>query len=309
MSAMEKAAKTVIESCMNVKKGEKVLIVTDKLTKDVGQALYDAAEKVTESTMIVIELTGLSGKEPPKEVAAMMKKFDVVLCPTKYSLTHTYARKNACKAGARIATLPGITNEMFARTINIDYKEMLKLSQKLSDAYKGVNKVKVTTNSGTNIIMEVKGRRVDIDSGLIHEKGGFGNLPAGEVSLSPKEKKSNGVIVIDSMEDIAEPKTRTYVKNGLVQEVEGDRAFREKLWKLKNARNIAELGIGTNPNAKVVGNILEDEKVLGTCHIAYGSNISYGGRVKSDVHWDAILLRPTISFDNRKIMDSGELLL
>ncbi len=309
MTLIEKAAKTVIDVCMAVRKGEKVLIVTDRLTKDVGQALYDASEKVTDTTLIVIEPTGLSGKEPPKEVAALMKKFDVVLCPTKYSLTHTYARKNACRAGARIATLPGITSDMFARTINIDYKEMLKLSQKLADALKGVHRVKVVTNSGTNIIMEVKGRRVDIDSGLIHEKRGFGNLPAGEVSLSPREKKSNGVIVIDSMEDLAEPKTKTYVKNGLVQEVEGDKQFRDKLWKLKNARNIAELGIGTNPNAKVVGNILEDEKVLGTCHIAYGSNISYGGRVKSDIHWDAILLRPTIWFDNKKIMDSGELLL
>jgi leucyl aminopeptidase (aminopeptidase T) len=309
MNSMEKAAKTAIEICMAVKKGERVLVITDKHTKDVGQALFDASEKIADTTMIVIPPTGVSGKEPPKEVASMMKKFDVVLAPTKYSLTHTYARKNACRAGARIATLPGITNDMFARTINIDYKEMLKLSQKLANALKGVDKVKVTTNSGTNIIMEIKGRRVDVDSGLYHKRGEFGNLPAGEVSLSPKKKKSNGVIVIDSMEGIAEPKTKTYVKNGLVQEVSGDRNFRDKLWKYKNARNIAELGIGTNPNAKVVGNILEDEKVLGTCHIAYGSNISYGGSVKSDVHWDAILLRPTIFLDKRKIMDSGELLL
>jgi leucyl aminopeptidase (aminopeptidase T) len=88
-----------------------------------------------------------------------------------------------------------------------------------------------------------------------------------------------------------------------------DKDLAALLWKYKNARNIAEFGIGLNPKAVLSGNTLEDEKVLGTCHIAFGSNFDFGGRIKSDVHWDAILLKPTIYVDDRKIMDEGDLLV
>ena len=78
---------------------------------------------------------------------------------------------------------------------------------------------------------------------------------------------------------------------------------------VKNARNIAEFGIGVNEKAILSGVVLEEEKMLGTCHIALGSNFTFGGNVRADIHWDTILIQPTIYFDNEKVMDSGELLL
>jgi leucyl aminopeptidase (aminopeptidase T) len=93
-----------------------------------------------------------------------------------------------------------------------------------------------------------------------------------------------------------------------VQEIEGDDAFRERLWKLKNARNIAEFGIGMNPKATIKGATIIDEKVKGTCHIAFGSSFAIRGKVKAAVHWDSIIIMPTIFFDDEKIMDNGELL-
>lgn len=306
---VEEAAKTAIEVCMAVKPGEKVLIVTDKPTQEIGQALYNAADKITETTMVVIKPTGVSGKEPPKEVALLMKKFDVILCPTEYSLTHTYAVKNARKGGARVVTLPGITLDIFTRTIDIDYNEMKKNLSKVRELLVKSRKAKVTTSSGTNMIFHIRPKSVMTDSGLFHKPGDAGNLPAGEVDTAPYEKKTNGVMVIDSMGEV-KPKTKVYVRNGLVQEVEGDKWLREQLWKYKNARYIGELGIGMNPKAKIIRNILEDEKVLGTCHMAFGSSFFYpGGTIKSEIHWDAILLKPTIWFDDKKIMDSGELLV
>lgn len=310
VNKLDKSAKIVVEVCMGIKKGERVLIVTDTPTEEIGDALFKASEKITETMMLKIPPTGEHGREPSKIVGKVMKEFDVVLCPTRFSLTHTKARKDASKAGVRIATLPRITLDMFTRTIDIDYKKMGKMLRELEKAMKNTKKVKITTNSGTNVILDISGRKRLPDTGLYTEKGDFGNLPAGEMALSPREGKTNGVIVIDTMEDICKPKTRAYVKNGLVQEVEGDKEFKDKLWKYKNARNIAELGIGTNPKAIISGNVLEDEKVLGTCHIAFGSNFSFpDGRVRADVHWDAILLKPTIWFDNRKVMDGGELLI
>ena len=51
-------------------------------------------------------------------------------------------------------------------------------------------------------------------------------------------------------------------------------------------RNVAELGIGCNPKAVVIGKILEDEKV--GLHIAYGKSTHLGGKVDSDMHLDIV---------------------
>lgn len=310
MNKLEKAAKIAIEVCMEVKPNEKVLIITDSPTEVIGDALFKASEKVADTTMMKIKPTGRQGKEPPKVVAYAMKKFDVVLVPTKYSLTHTRARKNACRAGARVVTLPGITKDIFERAIDINYSKMRRTINKLAEILNKGNKVKVKTNSGTDVILDISGRKTDADTGYFTKKGMYGNLPAGEVSMAPRETKTKGIIVIDRMGDICKPKTKVFMRNGKAQEVERDPEFKKKLWKYKNARYVGELGIGTNPKAIISGVVLEDEKVLGTCHLAFGSSFSYpGGKIKSDIHWDGILLRPTIWVDNNKIMDSGELLV
>ncbi len=306
----EETAERVIKQCMGVKKGEKVLVITDTMTSEVGESLFNAAEKTTQAMLVKIKPTGEHGREPPKIVAKAMLEHDIVLAPTYYSLSRTKARKNATKKGVRIATLPGITMEMFTRAVNVDYKKMEKNIKKVAGLLRKTSKVKIITISGTNFQFENIGERVvDNDTGIYSKKGSFGNLPAGEVFVAPKEKTGAGIIVIDEMEGICKPKTKVLVRKGLVQEVIGDNAFSKKMWKLKNARNIAEFGVGMNPKAILSGRILEEEKVLGTCHIAFGSNFDFGGRVRSEIHWDAILLKPTIWFDDEKIMDSGELIV
>lgn len=310
VSKLEKSAKIAIEVCMGVKPNEKVLIITDTPTEEVGNALFKASERITETMMMKIPPTGENGREPPKVVAYAMKNFDVVLAPTKYSLTHTKARKNACKAGARVVTLPGITKDIFERTIDIDYKKMKKTIKKLAEILDKGSKVKIKTDSGTDVILDISDRRTEKDDGLFIKPRMYGNLPAGEVCMAPRETKTKGVIVIDKMGNYCKPKTKVFIRNGRAQEVEGDVKFKKELWKYKNARYIGELGIGTNPKAIVSGVVLEDEKVLGTCHLAFGSSFSFpGGRIKADIHWDGILFRPTIWLDDKKIMDGGELLI
>ncbi len=74
-----------------------------------------------------------------------------------------------------------------------------------------------------------------------------------------------------------------------------------------NASNVAEIGIGVNPKAKLCGNILEDEKVLGTCHVAFGSNINFGGSVDAKVHLDGIIKNPTVLVDGGAVIEKGSL--
>jgi leucyl aminopeptidase (aminopeptidase T) len=150
----------------------------------------------------------------------------------------------------------------------------------------------------------------------VHKPGDFSNLPAGEAYMAPVEGTAQGTIVIDGCIGetgiLKKPITMT-VKDGYVTGISGGaqvKILKRAISGLgKQARNIAELGIGTNHRARVVGSSLEDEKVLGTVHIAIGDNASMGGKVSVASHLDAILLKPTLTIDRRTIMRDGHLII
>ena len=103
------------------------------------------------------------------------------------------------------------------------------------------------------------------------------------------------------------------VEKGFAVEIKGGKEA-SKLQSLleplgKAAYNIAELGIGTNDQAIVTGQILEDEKVMGTVHIALGNNVSMGGTCSVGIHLDGVILEPTVEIDGKLIMDCGLLLI
>lgn len=309
MAEMKKAAVVAVEQGAYVKKNESVLIITDDSASAVAEALYSAVKDVGASVYLIrMPIMERDGQEPPKLIADIMKKFDVIFCPTKYSITHTKAVKNTFRNGTRVVTLPGINDDIFKRCLDVDYAKMKETADWLQKHLEKAEAAKITTPSGTDVSFRIAGRPVYPDLTLT-KKGDSINLPSGEVFLAPIEGTAAGVIVIDHMADIAKPKTKVSVRNGLAQDVSGDDEFRKKLWGYRNARNVAEFGIGINPKARISGEILEDEKVMGTCHIAFGSNFDFGGRVNSDIHWDAILLKPTIWLDGKKIMDGGDLLM
>ncbi len=305
---LEETAEETLEKCLGLKKDEQILIITDEYCQEIGEAFYKASEEKTNETYLLKVREQEKGElEVPKLAEELMKKPpDIVIIPTRNSYTHTEAREKATEKGARIATLPEITGEIFKRAVNIDYREMRKEGEKLAEKMEKAKKVKIETGSGTNLNLEMK-NPIKKDLGKIKEPGTYGNLPSGEIYTAPE--KTNGKIVIDSMQGIAEPKTTAYIQENEAIEIEGDKKFRKKLKEHKKGENIAEFGIGLNPEATVTGNILEDEKVKGTCHIAFGKNKDFGGPIDSNIHWDAILFKPTIHIDNEKIMDTGKLLI
>ena len=77
----------------------------------------------------------------------------------------------------------------------------------------------------------------------------------------------------------------------------------------KAAKNIAELGIGTNEKALPSGSVLEDEKVMGTVHVAIGDNTTFGGVVKAPLHIDGIIKTPTLAIDGQMIIKKGKNLI
>jgi len=310
-----KGARVAVETCMKTQPEETVLIVTDTHKLRIAEAFaYAAASTGAKTVTTIMEPAQEHAKEPPKPVAQAMKTAEVVLIPTTKSLSHTDARRVATKAGARIASMPGIIEDMMRiGGLTADYKQVAKLTDRVVDILIKAKTVKITTPSGTDLTMSIENRPPMPDTGLYHKPGDWGNLPAGEVCLAPVEGTTNGTLVMDSMGSIVTQPLKVTVKDGWAAKFDGpDAAKLESKLKSadRNAYNIGELGIGTNPKARITGNVLEDEKVLGTLHIALGDNTSYtGGHTKSNIHLDAILFQPTVKMDTGLLMQKGKLLV
>lgn len=313
-----KPAKIALTQCLDVKQKESVLIVTNPEKKPIAEALYAEAEKLKAEPSILTYPAGkINGEEPPKVVAEAMMAADVVIAPTVVSISHTEARRNACKKGkTRIATMPGITESIFVRGLSADYKEISKISKKVQIYLNKAKKATVTSPSGTDIEISISNSAI-VSDGNITKKGAFSNLPDGESELAPTS--ANGVLVIDRCDDIVTEPTKLEIKNGYIVKYQNNpsgRRFKKvienakKIDKNNNAGFIAEFAIGTNPSAKVTGVILEDEKALGTCHIAFGDATSFpGGRNKSVLHLDIIVMKPTIRLGEKVVMVKGKLII
>jgi aminopeptidase len=306
-----------VRDCMGAKAGERVLVVTDEPLRTIGFALRRAATELDLDVLLVEMLPRKSnGEEPPPEVADLMTRFDVVLCPTSKSLTHTDSRRAASQAGARVATLPGVTEAIMVRCMNADYHEIAARTWRLCALMEKTRAIRVTAPAGTDITMPITGRQAHASSGLFREKGQWGNLPTGEAYLAPLEGQSNGVVVVDgSMAGVgmmSQP-LRIVVEDGYATDISGGPEAQKLIGLLephgKDARTVAEFGVGTNDRAILTGVILEDEKVMGTIHIAFGDNKSMGGSVRVASHLDGLITHPTVWFDDQKIMEDGRLLL
>jgi aminopeptidase len=318
MDSLKKAAGVVLKNCMKLQKGEKCLIITDSKREDIGKAFLDEALKITDNSEIeIIPVGRVNGEEPPAETAEKMKMSDVIIMPTTNSLSWTHARANATKKGARIASMPGITKEIMAENIDVDYEDLKKSTTSLYKKLKGKGKITIATEKGTSITLSVKGREWHgDDAGVYDQPGAWGNLPSGEIYTAPVLETVNGTLVVDaSMAGVGklEDSIKIKIENGYAVEITGGEES-ERFKKLlndvkdKNAFAVAELGIGTNKKAKITGEVLVDEKAYGTAHIAFGSNKAMGGTIDVAIHVDGIFKNPTITADGEIIIKDGELL-
>jgi aminopeptidase len=305
---MKEAALNIVKNLLKIKLAEKVLIVTDYRKEKIGRIIFEAAKEVSQNvSLAIMKPTSRDGEEPPESLAKLIKEADVVIAPTLHSLTHTHAIINARKAGARIATMPGIVEFSFRKgALTANYNQVQTLCKKLLRFLKNAKIVKVVAPNGTNFMFQTGKRKWIADDGFIR-KGEVGNLPAGEVFIAPIEESVNGVIVFDSF-TLAKGKIRLEVKNGKVFRTSGDAKNLNKIFRNlgSKARQVAEFGIGCNPKAKLIRNTLEDEKVFGTAHVALGNNIGFGGKNKIEFHKDGIIFKPKVLADERVLIENGK---
>jgi aminopeptidase len=314
MDDLERAVRAVVRDCLGVKEGEEVLVVCNPATQQLGERLREeAADAGGDAILALMSERASHGAEPPRSVAAAMAACDVLLAPTVQSLSHTAARKSASEAGVRCATLPGVTEEMLARVMSADMEGLRRKGHAVAKALDQAVEAIITDANGTDLRLDLSGREAIPDAGELTEHGAFGNLPCGEGFISPVT--GNGTLVVDgSMAGIGlvkEP-VELVIEGGHLTSARGGQgmAFMELLTEHGDeATNVAELGIGTNEKARLTGEILEDEKIAGTCHVAFGASAGIGGTVQVPVHLDCIVIKPTVELDGEAIVRDGELLI
>lgn len=307
-----RAAETAIVKCLRVRRNERFAIVTDAPCRKIAMALYEVAQSLTDPILVEMPVREIHGMEPPQLVAQLLRECDVFIIPTSRSLSHTRARIQACQAGARGATMPGITPSVMIRALNADYARVARLTNRVADLLTRARTARVTSANGTDLTLDLTARPAFSDTGFVHQRGDFSNLPAGEAYAAPLETRSNGIVVIDGSFapfGLVPAPIRLEVKNGRIASIRNGGKIKAIFDQHGPAeRTLAELGIGTNHEAIVTGNVLEDEKALGTVHVAFGNNLGFGGKNRAGIHLDGIIRKPTLWLDKRLIIKNGAFL-
>jgi len=308
MSNLTAGARTIVGTCMKIRKAEEVLIITDEGRLDIaGAVAKEAHRKGAKVSQIVLTENMRPVTTVDTLTAAALKKADVVLTIMDGIPKETPFRLSvmdlAKKSGARLGHMPGVEKRMLVNGgLRADYNKVKRTATSLLKKLEGKKELHVTAPGGTDLRIRLGNRKWSEDSGLYHKPGTHGNLPAGEIFISPLENGVDGTLVVDgSTGFFGMPKHPIWIRveRGKIKEIKcKDKRMQRRIADLifkesdANAKTVAELGIGTNNFARITGNLLEDEKVYGTAHVAFGDNMNMGGKNSSKIHIDLIFKNP-----------------
>lgn len=340
-------ARTALTEALGLQPGERVLIVgnPEETSRLICDAYFRAALELGGKPLLARQpARAITDLADPGVLAAIAGEPDIVLSISTDKLgkdphgihlghlgrdgrryDHIVDRITEGDRRCRVASSPGILMETFRRTMQVDYQEIRHRAAVLRDAIQGASELRIETEAGTDLVVGLRGRGVFVDDGDLRRPGTHGNLPCGEVFLSPELGTARGRIVFDGIIAIgpqclapAEPLV-VEVQEGYVVEIlpsAHSKAVEESLRNgeararamgkedyARNAWGVGEVGLGLNPRAEMIPDMLEAEKVGGTCHIAIGSN--YDRDMPALTHYDMLMTAPLIWVDGRPLEGYG----
>ena len=302
------AALGALEHLFKLSTNDNILVLTDTYSAAIAEAFKKAGvEKGCSVSLYQIDNDRRPLQEIPAELEKLLPGKTAVLniiksFPEEISFRIKWIHRVEENKLVRMGHMPGITDEMMLNSVNVDFGGMKTTADKLIETLANAVQLHITTDAGSDILLGVAGRKFIGDIEI--NPGKMGNIPCGEIYCAPLETEANGIIVFDaSIGDIGLLKQplKVYITDGRITKFESnDKELEKRIAELTDvddeARVIGELGIGVNPGARVTGNMLEDEKSLGTSHIAFGNNADFvgGGKNNSKIHRDYLFYRPTI---------------
>ena len=192
------ALKEIFCKSLKLKGDESCLIITDTVKENIAREFYDFAKQITPDVKIIVTEPGSEhAQEPSDDIAREMLLFDVQFLITNKSLSHTQARRKATDSGARIASMPTVTQDIINRCCLIDYDDLASKSKKLCSTLSAGLNVRIITALGTDITFKIGNNKWFGDNGgILDYPGAFGNLPEGEVAFAPLE--AQGTYFVDA---------------------------------------------------------------------------------------------------------------
>ena len=317
---MMPGAMKAVSQCAGIKPGENVVIACDTNKMRLAEALAAAAYAVGGiPTIAAFPPTGAHGAQVPEPVVGACARSDVFFLPTTWSMTHTDARIEAIKNGARGTTMCEVTEDCICTGgILADYEENDRLGRKLGTVIAKGKTIRITSSAGTDLTGEITGRPVQYETGLFREPGQFAALPNSELNISPIEGTTEGVIVgnvrLMGFGILRDEPVTIEVRAGEISRVTGGKAadyLNETLKSFndRKAYNLAEFAVGLNSFCRSYATNLEDLGKLGFGHNGIGSNYAIGGDVLAPCHIDVIYSEATLEIDGQVILDKGKVLV
>jgi len=316
---LTRGARQLVEVNGRVAEGEPVVIVTDPEMERYATLVAEAARaRGAVVTTCIIPVRGQDGQEPPEPVARAMAEARVIFSPVSISITHTRAMRSALEAGARAILMTAYTDEILTSPalLETDFQAQAAICHKIGDALTGGSQLRLTSPKGTDLTFSMEGRTANVLTNL-PDPGQLAPVPDIEVNVVPVTGSANGRLIADAsipylgIGILKEPVVCT-MEDGYITKMEGGpEADRLRVYLSsfgdRNCFNVAELGVGLNPNARLTGEMLEDEGVLGTIHIGIGTSHTLGGEIMAPTHYDLLMWEPTIEVDGRVIQRDKEI--
>ncbi len=309
---MEDGARLILRTSAALREKEKVLIVADRDTASIGDAFLAAARSLgTDPVLITIVPREGDGAEPPDVVGTAMESADLIVLATRRSLTHTHARRQANRAGARVISIPGITADMLkSGGLAADWMDIHEVVRRTARRLRNAREIHLTSASGTDLTFSVDGREwIAEDTGLCARKGAFTTLPAGEVFVAPVETSAEGRLVADVYfdEPLLEPATAALREGHATRILGAAKAVHVMNLGGREGRTLGRFGFGLNAKARATGPAQEAEKALGCATLGFGDNLAIGGRVASGARVEAIISEVSVEVDGAAVVEKGHL--
>jgi leucyl aminopeptidase (aminopeptidase T) len=310
----------LLDRCLDVRRGERVLLLTDDGTDEevVARLSEGIGHRGATPVLAPMPVPPLPGSEPPEEVAASMLRVQAIIELTSLFIGSSAARRAATDRGARYLAMPGVRMETFRDDgpLAVDFDAIRTDAERVGRAWGLARGFRLTTPGGTDLAGSVEGRPGRVLHGLARSPGAYMAPPDIEAGTAPVEGTTSGVVVIDAdllfmgEGPIPEP-VLLHIERGRLTAIEGAQAHRltgmlDRCGDEERMRNIAEVSMGFNPAGRVCSVPMETESARGTAHIALGNSIAYGGIVDAVAHLDCVMRDATLELDGRPAMVEGD---
>ena len=318
-----------VNVCLSVQAGEKVTLITDRSSEEIGAVIHREILKTGAacSVFLLEDFGPRPHRAMPREIldelgGSQVSVFVVQGQPGEL-VTRMQMTKVVTEHRIRHAHMININRQIMMEGMRADFRAVDELSTRVWDLARNARRIRATTPLGTDITAELSPALRWLKTSGIISPDKWGNLPGGEVFTSPAQ--CSGTFVVDGVVgdylcakygDLGENPLTVEITDSRIRSVrcanrELEKEFLEYCHTDDNSDRVGEFAIGTNiALTHVIGHILQDEKIPGV-HIAFGHPYAEhtGADWISSTHIDVVGTKFDIWIDDRKIMAGGRFLL